>query len=102
MIRRPPRSTLFPYTTLFRSNPRYYRAKEGLPYMNKIIFRPVDENVVFKDLQAGTIDDAAHLDVTMAPVYQGLSHYLLVTPPADAGTEGIYFNFHNTRLACHL
>src|SRR3712207_7741137 len=23
MIRRPPRSTLFPYTTLFRSNPQY-------------------------------------------------------------------------------
>src|SRR5574340_1024487 len=25
MIRRPPRSTLFPYTTLFRSNPRLHR-----------------------------------------------------------------------------
>src|SRR6266404_7046782 len=25
MIRRPPRSTLFPYTTLFRSNPRMLR-----------------------------------------------------------------------------
>src|SRR5438046_7547785 len=29
MIRRPPRSTLFPYTTLFRSNKR--RAREGTP-----------------------------------------------------------------------
>src|SRR3712207_7507821 len=26
MIRRPPRSTLFPYTTLFRSHGRYYPA----------------------------------------------------------------------------
>src|SRR3712207_8989095 len=26
MIRRPPRSTLFPYTTLFRSRPRHQRA----------------------------------------------------------------------------
>src|SRR5258708_22645578 len=26
MIRRPPRSTLFPYTTLFRSSPRYLTA----------------------------------------------------------------------------
>src|SRR2546422_11612435 len=26
MIRRPPRSTLFPYTTLFRSRPRFWRA----------------------------------------------------------------------------
>src|SRR3712207_8739027 len=25
MIRRPPRSTLFPYTTLFRSQPRHHR-----------------------------------------------------------------------------
>src|SRR2546430_7662106 len=25
MIRRPPRSTLFPYTTLFRSAPRFFR-----------------------------------------------------------------------------
>src|SRR2546425_7957895 len=29
MIRRPPRSTLFPYTTLFRSHPR---ADRGLPW----------------------------------------------------------------------
>src|SRR5256885_10324919 len=28
MIRRPPRSTLFPYTTLFRSAPRHLRALE--------------------------------------------------------------------------
>src|SRR2546430_6714640 len=27
MIRRPPRSTLFPYTTLFRSYPTWYAAK---------------------------------------------------------------------------
>src|SRR3712207_7111250 len=29
MIRRPPRSTLFPYTTLFRSRPAGARAGEG-------------------------------------------------------------------------
>src|SRR2546429_5089698 len=29
MIRRPPRSTLFPYTTLFRSNRRHSRQKPG-------------------------------------------------------------------------
>src|SRR3712207_7634299 len=29
MIRRPPRSTLFPYTTLFRSGVREYRFPEG-------------------------------------------------------------------------
>src|SRR6266487_6024847 len=31
MIRRPPRSTLFPYTTLFRSTPRSWRAAPGWP-----------------------------------------------------------------------
>src|SRR6201990_3746132 len=31
MIRRPPRSTLFPYTTLFRSIPRSARASPGRP-----------------------------------------------------------------------
>src|SRR3989454_2745590 len=33
MIRRPPRSTLFPYTTLFRSSPRWYIAGTDLPSM---------------------------------------------------------------------
>src|SRR3989442_4514474 len=28
MIRRPPRSTLFPYTTLFRSGAKVYRARQ--------------------------------------------------------------------------
>src|ERR1035441_1612799 len=39
MIRRPPRSTLFPYTTLFRSTPSFRRSlpetgclSQGLPY----------------------------------------------------------------------
>src|SRR2546430_12368376 len=31
MIRRPPRSTLFPYTTLFRSQPQPRSLESGLP-----------------------------------------------------------------------
>src|SRR6266496_5413102 len=31
MIRRPPRSTLFPYTTLFRSSPRRRRRRRCVP-----------------------------------------------------------------------
>src|SRR2546428_9815711 len=34
MIRRPPRSTLFPYTTLFRSPPVIVAAPNPLPNMN--------------------------------------------------------------------
>src|SRR3712207_6897376 len=36
MIRRPPRSTLFPYTTLFRSRPR-------LPHRGRPALRPPDD-----------------------------------------------------------
>ena len=36
MIRRPPRSTLFPYTTLFRSAPRRQRGATGRPYGRRI------------------------------------------------------------------
>src|SRR2546421_13071193 len=31
MIRRPPRSTLFPYTTLFRSSPKGVTSRTGVP-----------------------------------------------------------------------
>src|SRR5260221_3908631 len=31
MIRRPPRSTLFPYTTLFRSHPPHFGERRTLP-----------------------------------------------------------------------
>src|SRR5256885_12983200 len=42
MIRRPPRSTLFPYTTLFRSNPREHKyAYVGLQdYSMSPLIRP--------------------------------------------------------------
>src|SRR5689334_24071065 len=32
MIRRPPRSTLFPYTTLFRSRLQFWRMRQRLQY----------------------------------------------------------------------
>src|SRR3712207_7707265 len=40
MIRRPPRSTLFPYTTLFRSRPEPLRTRrhelEGVPFRKRV------------------------------------------------------------------
>src|SRR3712207_8854974 len=35
MIRRPPRSTLFPYTTLFRSPHRDYPGRDGCPWVEQ-------------------------------------------------------------------
>src|SRR5256885_9567404 len=45
MIRRPPRSTLFPYTTLFRSARRAARFAEGLRLMKRLW---TDERVTFE------------------------------------------------------
>src|SRR5256885_7053006 len=46
MIRRPPRSTLFPYTTLFRSRPRPRAAEVGDPASAR---RPVAGGVDLSD-----------------------------------------------------
>src|SRR5256885_11654434 len=40
MIRRPPRSTLFPYTTLFRSEDFYYAG--GLPALLRVLAPQLD------------------------------------------------------------
>src|SRR5260221_13706856 len=59
MIRRPPRSTLFPYTTLFRSE--VHKAKEGLdlldlhwgqPLCNSVDLHQIHSNMVFQDDQS--------------------------------------------------
>jgi peptide/nickel transport system substrate-binding protein len=87
--------------TLVR-NPRYYRASQGLPYLDKVVFRIVgDLDTILKDLQRGSIDSAWNLDVRQVKEYQGLSGYMLVTPPTGATFEALYFNFHNTVLASH-
>jgi ABC-type transport system substrate-binding protein/serine/threonine protein kinase len=86
--------------TLVR-NPRYYRAREGLPYLDKLVFRIVDVDTTLQDLQAGTITSASELDVTKVPAYQRLTHYTLLTPPSSASYEALFFNLHNTLLAGH-
>src|SRR5260370_22306821 len=39
MIRRPPRSTLFPYTTLFRSSLKYYLKAKEIPCFQFFCYR---------------------------------------------------------------
>src|SRR3712207_8077349 len=41
MIRRPPRSTLFPYTTLFRSSNAYTGATSAVPYLRQKVGKVV-------------------------------------------------------------
>src|SRR5256885_10425333 len=45
MIRRPPRSTLFPYTTLFRSLPQF--TVTNSPHRFEIVRRMTDYNLTF-------------------------------------------------------
>src|SRR5258707_10046981 len=44
MIRRPPRSTLFPYTTLFRSQTNYMWT--GLPALGQVAMKGIKSDVV--------------------------------------------------------
>src|SRR5688572_31382232 len=39
MLPRPPRSTLFPYTTLFRSHPEVVHSERGLDVLKNFLFR---------------------------------------------------------------
>jgi peptide/nickel transport system substrate-binding protein len=86
--------------TLVR-NPRYYRASEGLPYLDKVVFRSVEQDARLKDLQAGTITSAWRMDVSKVQAYRRLSDYTLVNSPTSATFEALWFNFHNTILSSH-
>jgi peptide/nickel transport system substrate-binding protein len=87
--------------TLVRS-PSYYRASEGLPYLDKVVFRNAPHDTFLQVLQAGLVDSAWSLDVSQVQEYRRLTHYTIVTPPTSASFEAMYFNFHNTVLATHL
>ena len=84
--------------TLVR-NPKYYLARQGLPYLNKIIFHIVRQDTILKDLQAGSSDSTWLWDVTKAQAFQRL--YTPVSPPTSSGFEGMFFNFRNVVLATH-
>src|SRR2546430_8971265 len=63
MIRRPPRSTLFPYTTLFRSRYSFaHGGKDGHPF--PVPLKTYDESigVLRRSLEAAKIGDPDKLD----------------------------------------
>src|SRR5260370_7842623 len=89
MIRRPPRSTLFPYTTLFRSN----FIRHGVPALKLDVgFDPGSpEQKIFKDwltnrYHAPSDDLAQPVDFASAGLYEEIVRQLLIsvanpTPP---------------------
>jgi peptide/nickel transport system substrate-binding protein len=95
------------HVTLVR-NPHYYRAREGLPYLDKVVVGNADVDTILSGLQGGTITlggtitSAWPVDLDKVQAYQRLTHYTLVTPPASASFEALYFNFHNVVLASHI
>src|SRR5947208_15216802 len=52
MIRRPPRSTLFPYTTLFRSNLKGFAGEKGLEYYREMTVVNLGAQVTVPELVA--------------------------------------------------
>src|SRR2546427_157886 len=65
MIRRPPRSTLFPYTTLFRS-------VEVAQQRERSVDRPHDAGVAHASVPAAIVDVAAHRPHAEATIRRGL------------------------------
>lgn len=79
-------------------NPNYYRASEGLPHLDKVIFRPVaNQNTVLNDLKSGSITSAWFLDAGKMPSYKQLTGYDLILG-TSASTESIHFNQNNPAL----
>src|SRR3989442_9535036 len=65
MIRRPPRSTLFPYTTLFRSAPRY-RSRSRRTYRRRTVRRrtcrvPVDPQHTRSEEHTSELQSRPHI-----------------------------------------
>src|SRR5258708_15581524 len=58
MIRRPPRSTLFPYTTLFRSSFREYRTPLCWRRMPKKRILIVDDDVDLRDRKSTRLNSS--------------------------------------------
>src|SRR3712207_8759287 len=80
MIRRPPRSTLFPYTTLFRSLGQAAAATREIRFLGEIRLRPVHalRAVLVKRTRAVADDEVAH---------PGPSEETGNTNPGDARSE---------------
>jgi peptide/nickel transport system substrate-binding protein len=91
--------------TLVRS-PTYYLAGKGLPYLDRVIFRVVNEPAVLNDLQAGAITSFstsffADLDTSKIATYQQLTGYQLIPSPTSASFEALFFNLHNLIFSSH-
>src|SRR3712207_9420134 len=91
MIRRPPRSTLFPYTTLFRSRPRwsYARLTSLVAVVHRLVVHRLRVHVLHEVAATGLPD--------LGPVHD---HALCQSVGRDAvrGVDGHTLDRKSTRL----
>src|SRR2546426_1898777 len=66
MIRRPPRSTLFPYTTLFRSRSRPAGRSGGWTGSGGRLFRPAVAEAISRPDRKSTRLNSSHLVISYA------------------------------------
>src|SRR5688572_31335923 len=93
MIRRPPRSTLFPYTTLFRSRIKVGHVEAGLRTWNK--YHPYPEEV-----NRNIISILA--DFHFAPTNHAKSNLLREGCPAERSEEHTSELQSQSNLVCRL
>src|SRR3712207_6862750 len=92
MIRRPPRSTLFPYTTLFRSETHDPRGSPGRPRME---VRPVDRTS--GALQGASPDrkstrlNSSHANISYAVFCLKKKKTILLALPPLAPSNSVHF-----------
>src|SRR3712207_8374791 len=66
MIRRPPRSTLFPYTTLFRSLAEVVEGDDGPELSLRAVVADLSGSVVLRGSATGSLGDAEGLGRRLA------------------------------------
>src|SRR5260370_14678744 len=76
MIRRPPRSTLFPYTTLFRSVPYFKAGLDDKEFCVWVIAEPLTKEEAWDALRIGVPDLDRHLADQSIEMFVGGEWYL--------------------------
>src|SRR5687768_18484678 len=99
MIRRPPRSTLFPYTTLFRSGP--WPIEFVLAGVTPEPWTPTDSIAVLKgmafELSGNAFGEAARAKLLPVLGLRGLQDFF---PPFNAAPLPAYLNDEIGRASC--
>src|SRR5258707_11471412 len=65
MIRRPPRSTLFPYTTLFRSQPEFLKIGPNNRMPAIVDYEPADKGAAVRDRKSTRLN-SSHANISYA------------------------------------